>query len=147
MKMKQLALLTLSLSVTVTTAMSAQVDDKLLQALQPGRRAGAVNQPPPPAVKPKAVAMPVAQTEPVIITPTPVSATAAREVTPAIIVPPPAPVSTVGRDGNRWSVTEKPTTNQQGWVEEAPIQSRPEPVRQPTVSIAKSDHDDRADGH
>ncbi|WP_140920429.1 TolC family protein [Limnobaculum xujianqingii] len=140
MKMKQLALLTLSLSVTVTTAMSAQVDDKLLQALQPGRRAGAVNQPPPPAVKPKAVAIPVAQAEPVIITPTPVSATAAREVTPAIIVPPPAPVSTVGRDGNSWSTGTKPaavpvatasSNSNKGWIQDTLAQPAPEPVRQP----------------
>ncbi|MBK5143702.1 TolC family protein [Budviciaceae bacterium BWR-B9] len=139
MKMKQLALLTLSLSVTVTTAMSAQVDDKLLQALQPGRRAGAVNQPPPPAVKPKAVEMPVAQAEPVIITPTPVSATPAREVAPAIVVPPPAPVSTVGRDGNSWSTGAKPVvapvatvSSHKGWQQDAVTQPVSEPVRQPS---------------
>ena len=139
MKMKQLALLTLSLSVTVTTAMSAQVDDKLLQALQPGRRAGAVNQPPPPAVKPKAVDMPVAQAEPVMITPTPVSATPAREVAPAIVVPPPAPVSTVGRDGNSWSTGTKPAavpvstaSSHKGWQQDAPTQPASEPVRQPS---------------
>lgn len=141
MKMKQLALLTLSLSVTVTTAMSAQVDDKLLQALQPGRRAGAVNQPPPPAVKPKAVDMPVAQAEPVMITPTPVSATPAREVAPAIIVPPPVPVSTVGRDGNNWSTGTKPVpatvpvstaSSHKGWQQDAPTQPASEPVRQPS---------------
>ncbi|AWH88929.1 TolC family protein [Limnobaculum parvum] len=139
MKMKQLALLTLSLSVTVTTAMSAQVDDKLLQALQPGRRAGAVNQPPPPAVKPKAVDMLVAQTEPVMVMPTPVSATPAREVTPAIVVPPAAPVATVGRDGHRWSTGSKPAavpvstaSSNKGWVQETPDQPTPEPVRQPS---------------
>ncbi|MBK5143709.1 TolC family protein [Budviciaceae bacterium BWR-B9] len=146
MKMKQLALLTLSLSVTVTTAMSAQVDDKLLQALQPGRRAGAVNQPPPPAVKPKAVEMPVAQAEPVMITPTPVSATPAREVAPAIVVPPPAPVSTVGRDGNSWSTGTKPVpatvpvataSSHKGWQQDTVVQPAPEPVLQP------SDHDNQ----
>ncbi|MBK5074736.1 TolC family protein [Budviciaceae bacterium CWB-B4] len=134
MKIKQLALLTLSLSVTVTTAVSAPSDDKLLQALQPGRRAGAVNQPPPPAVKPAVVAAAVAPTEPVIVMPTPVSATPARNVTPKIIVPPPAPVATVGRDGKSWTVTEGQTTKQQGWIQETPVRSGSESVSQATVT-------------
>ncbi|MCD1125054.1 TolC family protein [Jinshanibacter sp. LJY008] len=145
MKMRQRALLTLSLSVTVTTAMSAQMDDKLLQALQPGRRAGAVNQP-PPTIKPKAVDIPVAQVEPVIITPTPISATPAREVTPAIIIPPPAPVVTVGRDGNNWSTGTKHTAmpvstthNNKGWVPDIPAPPASvvivEPLQDPAPAI------------
>ncbi|MCD1124879.1 TolC family protein [Jinshanibacter sp. LJY008] len=143
MKIKQLALLTLSLSVTITAAMSAQVDEKLLQALQPGRRAGVVNQP-PSAEKSKTVVpasgdnqdLVQAEAEAVIITPLPRSASPARDVTPAIIVPPPAPVATVGRDGNDWPVVEKPVTNNQGWVQDRSVQ--PKPARQSILPVVKS---------
>ena len=107
MKIKQLALLTLSLSVSLTTATSARVDDSLMQSLQPGRRAGVVNPPPPVMKKPVEPSIPVVQanvSEPVILMPTPVSATPARAVPPAIVVPPPVTVSTVGRDGKGWVV-------------------------------------------
>ncbi|MBK5143715.1 TolC family protein [Budviciaceae bacterium BWR-B9] len=120
MKIKQLALLTLSLSVSLTTATSARVDDSLMQSLQPGRRAGVVNPPPPAMKKPVEPSIPVDQanaSEPVIIMPTPVSATPARSVQPAIVVPPPVAVSTIGRDGKGW-VADPPKV-------EAPIQSEP----------------------
>ncbi|AWH88923.1 TolC family protein [Limnobaculum parvum] len=132
MKIKQLALLTLSLSVSLTTATSARVDDSLMQSLQPGRRAGVVNPPPPAMKKPVAPSVPVEQarsSDPVILMPTPVSATPARAVQPTIVVPPPVAVSTVGRDGK-------------GWIADPP-RAQPEPVSQPSRGPATADHDNQ----
>ncbi|MBK5074723.1 TolC family protein [Budviciaceae bacterium CWB-B4] len=136
MKIKQLALLTLSLSVSLTTAISARVDDSLMQSLQPGRRAGVVNPPPPAMKKPVEPSIAVEQassSEPVIIMPTPVSATPARSVQPAIVVPPPVAVATIGRDGK-------------GWVADPPKAQptiQPEPVSQPSPVTATTSHDNQ----
>ncbi|QBH94941.1 hypothetical protein EKN56_00045 [Limnobaculum zhutongyuii] len=130
MKIKQLALLTLSLSVSLTTATSARVDDSLMQSLQPGRRAGVVNPPPPAMKKPVEPSIAVDQagsSEPVIIMPTPVSATPARSVQP------PVAVATIGRDGK-------------GWVADPPkVKStiQPEPVSQPSRATTAASHDNQ----